>query len=253
VQPYRSFVAIGDSFTEGVGDEMPDGTVRGWADLVARGLQDATDEPVRYANLAVRGLLLEPIVAAQLPAARALRPDLLAFNGGGNDALRLRFDAGRLSELSREATRRAVDDGIQVLVITGADPTGRLPLGRVIHRRAEALACAVRDWAVDHPGVTFVDNWHDERLHEPACWSADRLHLGPTGHRRVAANVLHALGVDLPETPVESGAGTPTRDGLGYYTEHVLPWLGRRLRGHSSGDGRAAKLPTLAPVTTALD
>ena len=31
------FVAIGDSFTEGVGDELPDGRVRGWADLVAEG------------------------------------------------------------------------------------------------------------------------------------------------------------------------------------------------------------------------
>ena len=35
--PSVRFVAIGDSFTEGVGDELPDGRVRGWADLVAQG------------------------------------------------------------------------------------------------------------------------------------------------------------------------------------------------------------------------
>jgi hypothetical protein len=35
-------VAIGDSFTEGVGDDLPDGQVRGWAYLVALGLAAAT-------------------------------------------------------------------------------------------------------------------------------------------------------------------------------------------------------------------
>jgi lysophospholipase L1-like esterase len=253
VQPYRSFVAIGDSFTEGVGDELPDGTVRGWADVVARGLQDATDEPVLYANLAVRGLLLDPIVTEQLTVARGLHPDLLSFNGGGNDVLRLRMSVEQLSARTREATRKAVDDGIHVLVVTGADPTARLPLGKAIRRRGEALASAVRDWAVGHAGVTFVDNWHDERLREADCWSADRLHLGATGHRRVARNVLGALGIELPETPVEHGAGTPVRSGLGYYTEHVLPWVGRRLRGRSSGDGREPKLPALAPVDAAFE
>ena len=39
------FVAIGDSFTEGVGDELPDGSVRGWADLVAEGWADSSDNP----------------------------------------------------------------------------------------------------------------------------------------------------------------------------------------------------------------
>ena len=55
MQPIRSFVAIGDSFTEGVGDELPDGSVRGWADFLAAGLATSQGEPVRYANLAIRG------------------------------------------------------------------------------------------------------------------------------------------------------------------------------------------------------
>src|SRR3954468_9013393 len=32
---WRNFVAMGDSFTEGMNDAYPDGTYRGWADLVA--------------------------------------------------------------------------------------------------------------------------------------------------------------------------------------------------------------------------
>ena len=78
------FVAIGDSFTEGVGDELLDGTVRGWADLAAQGWADALGEPIQYANLAIRGRLIWPIVEEQLEPALALRPTHLAFNGGGN-------------------------------------------------------------------------------------------------------------------------------------------------------------------------
>jgi lysophospholipase L1-like esterase len=254
VHPYRSFVAIGDSFTEGVGDDLPDGTVRGWADLVAAGLQAAADAPVLYANLAVRGRLLGPILDEQLPAALALGPDLLSVNGGGNDVLRPRVSVPALSQRMRTAARRAAGSGARVLVVTGADPTARLPLGRAIRRRGDALADAVAGWAADEPGVAFVDNWHDEGLREPHCWSADRLHLAAAGHRRVAGNVLRALGLDLPDAAVQAahGAGPRSDGGFGYYARFVLPWVGRRLRGRSSGDGREPKQAALAPVPTVL-
>jgi hypothetical protein len=57
---YSSFVAVGDSFTEGMSDWRADGSPRGWADLVAARL--ALDTPgFRYANLAVRGNLVRQI------------------------------------------------------------------------------------------------------------------------------------------------------------------------------------------------
>ena len=56
------FVAIGDSFTEGVGDVLPDGRERGWADIAAQGWADAAGHPIQYANLAIRGKLAWPIV-----------------------------------------------------------------------------------------------------------------------------------------------------------------------------------------------
>ena len=84
------FVAIGDSFTEGVGDELADGTVRGWADLVAQGWANSLGHTIEYANFAIRGKLIQPIVEQQLEPALALKPTHLSFNGGGNDMLRPR-------------------------------------------------------------------------------------------------------------------------------------------------------------------
>ena len=239
------YVAVGDSFTEGIGDERPDGTVRGWADLVAEGLA-GTGEPVHYANLAVRGRLLEPIVREQLPAALGLTPapTLVTFNGGGNDLMRPGVEPRQLLELTELAVRQVLDAGVRLVLLSGADPSDRLPFGRTIHRRGAALTEGVAELAARHR-VTFVNAFADAELRRPQYWSADRLHLGSEGHRRVAGLVLAALGRPGAAHQFEAARPTGRRlpAELRYYREHVLPWLHRRARGRSSGDGRTGKHP----------
>src|SRR5579863_1947487 len=100
-----SFVAIGDSFTEGLNDALPGGGYRGWADRAAGWL--AGEYPgLRYANLAVRGKLLRQIVAEQVPAAAAMSPGLISIAGGGNDLLRPGADPDTLAELLDVAVAR---------------------------------------------------------------------------------------------------------------------------------------------------
>jgi lysophospholipase L1-like esterase len=246
------YVAIGDSFTEGVGDELPNGSVRGWADLVAAGLAAVRGGPVHYANLAVRGRLLQPIVGEQLAAALALSPapTLLTFNGGGNDMMRPGCDEDRLVELTEQAVRRCQAAGVELVLISGADPTGRLPLGALVHRRGAALTVRLADLAA-RTGVVFVDVFGDAEIRRPEYWSPDRLHLGPAGHRRVAGLVLTALGHPVAAHVVDPGPGRPRsiRVEARYYREHVLPWLLRRVQRRSSGAGRTGKHPDWVEVT----
>lgn len=251
-QPYRRYVAIGDSFTEGVGDELPDGQVRGWADLVALGLAQATPEPVSYANLAIRGKLLGPIVNDQLEPALALKPDLLTVCGGGNDMMRPRVEISYVVDLLDRVVDRAVAEGIHVVVLSGGNPSRHLPLGSLMQKRGDKLAEAARE-TFGKPGVTLVDNWIDTDLAEGRYWSADKLHLNATGHTRVATHVLNALNVPIPAGWAEGEAGeAPPRerikDTAAYYRAYVLPWIGRRLTGRSSGDGRPPKRPELTVV-----
>lgn len=249
---YTSYVAIGDSFTEGVGDDLGDGRVRGWADLVASALAAAADEPVLYANLAVRGRKLGPIVSEQLDAALAMRPQLLSINGGGNDIMRRRVSVDDIAAQTARAVRAAMDAGIHVLLLSGANPSDNLPGGRTVQRRGDELAVRVRARVPEH-GVTFVDNFADAGLRDLRYWSLDRLHLNAFGHARVASNVLTALGVPVPaawqveEVAAQAPLGRRAPS-LAYYREYVLPWIGRRLTGRSSGDGRSAKYPELTPV-----
>lgn len=245
---FSSYIAIGDSFTEGVGDELEDGSVRGWADLVAIGLAQASDDTVSYANLAIRGRLLAPIITTQLDAAIAQRPALISINGGGNDIMRPKVSIDDIAAQLVDAAQRATAHGIHVLLTSGANPTKHIPLGASIGARGEQLAQAVRAH-LPLDNVTFVDNWADAELTQLRYWSVDKLHLGPLGHRRVARNILTGLGVDLQD--IEEATGDdPKRPGTAaYWRGYVLPWIGRRLTGRSSGDGREPKIATLTPVS----
>jgi lysophospholipase L1-like esterase len=244
------FVAIGDSFTEGVGDELPDGRVRGWADLVAQGWADASGEPVEYANLAIRGKLVEPIVREQLEPALALKPTHLSFNGGGNDMLRPRTSISHVADQFSHVLRRCDEEGVTLIVLSGANPSGQLPLSRVIQRRGDVLSAAVVQRLHDRPDVLRALNWPDRELSTAGYWAEDRLHMNARGHHRVAARVLTALGQEppadwwslpaLPESVRQSGAA--------YYRAHVGPWVRRRLTGTSSGDGREPKHPEWSVV-----
>jgi lysophospholipase L1-like esterase len=245
------YVAIGDSFTEGVGDPQPGGRVRGWADLVAIGLADAHGS-VEYANLAIRGRLLEAIATGQCDAALALepRPDFMTFNGGGNDMMRSSWDAPRIEAFIRRVVDRTAEAGVSLVILSGPDPTERLPRGRVFAERADQLMGIVERVDAENDHVTFVDNYRDPEMRRAAYWDTDRLHLNPLGHARVASRVLDAMGVvtELPVAP----AGDPGRPGLlaeaAYVGRYVLPWLGRRLTGRSSGDGRVPKHPVWTVV-----
>lgn len=249
---FSSYVAIGDSFTEGVGDDLPDGRVRGWADLVALGLAAASTETVSYANLAIRGRLLAPIVSEQLDAALALAPALMSINGGGNDILRPRVSIVSIADQLEDAVDRAVASGAHVILVSGADPTSHIPLGSFVRARGDQLAASVRE-RLPKEHVTFVDNWADAELGRLPYWSRDKLHLNPDGHARVAGNVLAALGVPIPGAPdpgiSDRGGATEARERtVAYWRRYVLPWIGRRLTGRSSGDNRKPKIATLQPV-----
>jgi lysophospholipase L1-like esterase len=251
---WRSFVAMGDSFTEGMNDAYPDGTFRGWADLVAARLAVDAGPDFGYANLAIRGRLLDQVIDTQLEPTLTMRPDLVSFAAGGNDVLRPRMDARSLVERIDPVIARLRAAGADVILFRFADVTAHLPAQRIVGPRAAALNDGASQLAERH-GAYLIDLFADDAFHHPHMWSADRLHLSPAGHRRVAAHVLTALGVGIeddwmlvppmPEpTPWLLARGADLR----WAREHLVPWVGRHFRGQSSGDLVTAKRPALSPI-----
>lgn len=248
--PAVRFVALGDSFTEGVGDELPDGSPRGWADLVARGWAQGTGTPVAYANLAIRGKLARPIVDEQLEPALALKPTHLSFNGGGNDMLRARTPLSAIADLFSHVLRRCDQEGVTLVLLSGGDPSAQLPMSWLIRRRGDELSALVEARLAGRDDVVRAYNWPDRELATPAYWAPDRLHLNTRGHHRVAARVLTALGVEPPTDwwSLPESADAVRLGRAAYAREHLGPWLQRRLTGRSSGDGREPKHPEFVTV-----
>ncbi|HEX2356770.1 MAG TPA: SGNH/GDSL hydrolase family protein [Micromonosporaceae bacterium] len=253
---WGSYVAVGDSFTEGLDDPHPDGVgYRGWADLVAGRLAaEAARADFGYANLAIRGRLFDRIIREQVPLALAMRPDLVSFAAGGNDVLRRSFDAVGLVARFDATVASLRATGADVVLFRFADVMARLPGQRLIAPRVTLLNRAIGETA-DRHGATLVDLWADEEFYNPRLWSSDRLHMSAHGHRRVAAHVLAALGV----SPHPEWLAAPTRPAprpwvaargadLMWAGQHLAPWIKRRLMGRSSGDRVVAKRPTLGPV-----
>ncbi|HEY2506937.1 MAG TPA: SGNH/GDSL hydrolase family protein [Streptosporangiaceae bacterium] len=246
-----SFLALGDSFTEGVGDLYSDGSVRGWADRFAEHL-GAASPGLRYANLAIRGKLVGEVIAEQIPAAATLAPDLISLAAGGNDLLRPRADPDLVAAEFERAVQALRAAGSQVMLFTGFDPGG-FPLLRLIRGKTAAYNALIRDIARRH-GCLVVDLWTMNILADAREWGRDRLHLSPDGHRRVGLRAAEVVGVPVAEdwreplTPRERAPWLAARvQDAQWAREYAAPWVQRRLRGVSSGDGMVAKRPELLP------
>jgi lysophospholipase L1-like esterase len=259
-----SFVALGDSFTEGIGDPGADGIcLRGWADRFAERLA-ARSPALRYANLAVRGKRLREVAADQLPRAIAMRPDLVSIFAGGNDLLSITADPDALAHEFDDAVVRLREVGCQVLAFTGFDPRA-FPLLRLMRGKVAAFNMHVRGIAARR-GCHLADLWSMSMLTDPRTWSEDRLHLTADGHRRVALLAAEVLGIGvdedwrepLPARPASGGSWlsgpvswlTARASDARWVREHAAPWLVRRLRGMSAGDGIPPKRPHLLPLLT---
>lgn len=245
------FAALGDSFTEGVGDELPDGYVRGWADLFAEGVARSSGAPIDYANFAIRGRLLEPIIREQLEPAIALAPTLVSFAGGGNDMLRPSVDVTTLVKMTERTLHAFIDIGAEPFMLSSGNFTQWVPMGDRIKERGDEFVDAARTLA-EKLGIPYIDNWADTELAKRQYWAEDRLHLGPIGHRRVAANALEVLGFTVPadwQLQLDDIDGPSKIDNAKFAVQHVAPWIKRRLTGKSSGDGREPKYPDWVTIT----
>ncbi len=195
--------------------------MRGWADRFA-GLLDEARPGTRYGNLAIRGRLLQQIVDERLPVAFAARADLVGFSAGGNDILRVGRDPDEVAAPYEQAVRQLRAAGSRVLVFTR------------LRRRCH-----------------LVDLWSLDSLRDRRSFSDDRLHLSAEGHERVARLVASVVGI--PSGNPEEVYSTMTsagsrREDLHWAREHLLPWVGRRVRHQSSGDHVAVKRPDLVEL-----
>jgi lysophospholipase L1-like esterase len=249
------FVALGDSFTEGVGDPGPDGTLHGWADRFAQILAVRHDQ-LHYANLAIRGLTTRRILDTQLRPAVTLKPDLVSAVIGMNDLIRPKMDFRQFAADLDTLLSGLAATGAVVLTATLPTPAQGTPLPTPLRRslvkRMKLANAFIRRTATVH-GALCLDL---AEIMPPGIggWSDDRLHPGPDGHQAVANAYMDLLDgaaprrLDVAEIVTGDVVEPSLAEQLRWARQFLVPWVQRRLRGQSSSSGVVAKLPAYRAV-----
>lgn len=249
---YTRFVVCGDSYSEGMTDEVIDGNYRGWADRVADEMSKHVDG-FTYANLAIRGKLVGQVVEDQVPAALKFvtgKDTLVSFHAGANDALRPGYDSATTIAKYQSAVRKIAASGASLLLFTVLEDTGNKGKGsEVWKKRFAEFNQGVREVGRE-VGAMISDANHLDFFKDARFLAFDRLHLNQEGHWRVSQGVLELLGYPFDpawRTPLPPAKPTPwikrRITGVLWFFVFALPWIIRRIQGKSSGDGRSAKYP----------
>jgi lysophospholipase L1-like esterase len=248
--PYTRFIALGDSFTEGMQDERVNNQYRGWADRVADALASQTPG-FTYLNLAVRGKLVGQVIDDQIPVALKWiegPSTLVSFHAGANDLLRPSYDPNIVLPRYREAIKLLSETGCQLMVFTAIERVAKSgKMQEIWEQRFSTFNKIVREMAELYNGIV-IEATNDPDIGSRRFLDKDRLHLNPAGHHRVAQGVLQKIGgphdpdwrTDLPPLPRRSFLAK-VYDDLRWFVTFLIPWMSRRIRGVSSGDGRAPK------------
>lgn len=257
-QRYRRYVAIGDSQTEGLWDGDDENGLVGFADRLA-GMLDALYPGLKYANLAIRGMRIRDVLYDQFPRALSMRPDLITSCVGMNDVTRpgRSFDQA-LIDLDRLHARLA-ESGATVVTTTFPDVANLVPVGRLIESRVTRINDAIRAGAQRY-GFGLVDLYTAASMQDLDTWSADRIHASTKGHILFAAAAAEALNLPASNHDWARSSGIAVQPSpaarlyaqLRWTQNMLIPWIWRRVRGHSSADGREPKRPRLEYVGQAF-
>lgn len=247
---YTRFIACGDSFTEGMSDEIVDGQYRGWADRIADVMAHQSAE-FTYANFAIRGKLIHQVAADQVPVALAYvtgPQTLFSFHAGANDVLRPNYKPETALPLYAQTVRKIADSGATVLLFTVLERTDREG------KTADLWAARFGEFnknvraVAEEVGAIVADANEEGLLSDRRFLADDRLHLNEIGHDRVAQGILEKLGLPYAMSwreplPRLEKLSQPKRykSNLKWLLTFFIPWIWRRLRGRSSGDGRSGK------------
>lgn len=250
---YSRFIALGDSMTEGMSDEKIDGKYRGWADRTADVLAKEVSD-FTYMNLAVRGKLLQQVIDEQIPLVAPFvqgKETLISFHAGANDVIRPKYDPEVAKPKYRKGVADLVATGGTIVLFTVVEKVdGKSRVAQLWHERFSDFNEHIRSVAKEFDAI-LMEAQNAPFLGDRRLLNSDRLHLNPEGHWRLSQGVLEGLGypsdsnwrIPLPIAPKKSKLNKISENGIWIWT-FVLPWIWRRARGKSSGDGRVCKYPT---------
>ncbi|WP_142306820.1 SGNH/GDSL hydrolase family protein [Bacillus thuringiensis] len=191
---WKRFVAIGDSFTEGIGDEVEGIALKSWVDHFVQ----LCENDIEYANFAKRGLVTEEIRSQQLEKALTFNPDLVSLIAGANDVLKGRWNHDAYKNDMEFMVDTLSKAGADIIIANLPGFTVRLPFAfekkQVIKEQLleanEVIRSLSREYKLHH-----VDFWNHHLVNDNTLWSKDLIHPNSKGYVKVAELIFSSLPV----------------------------------------------------------
>ncbi len=195
---WKRFVAMGDSVTSGVGDDVDGIHCFSWAYHLAKELGEDNTE-FSYNNIAVKGQTAREIRQTQLEQCLAMKPDLVSVMGGGNDVLTNSWNAATFEREFKEIFSALSKTGITIISSTVPDfpRLESLPASHAEYMRGQIqeLNQLIRKICSQHD-VPYAELWHAPFTMNVSTWSRDGIHPNSIGYQQLA----HAMKQVLMQT-----------------------------------------------------
>ena len=191
---WKRFVAIGDSFTEGIGDEVEGIALKSWVEHCVQ----QWENEIEYCNFAKRGLVTKEIQSQQLEKALTFNPDLVSLIAGANDVLKGRWNHDAYKNDMEFMIDTLSKAGADIIIANLPDFTVRLPFAsekkQVIKEQLleanEVIHSLSREYKLHH-----VDFWNHHLVNDNTLWSKDLIHPNSKGYVKVAELIFSSLPV----------------------------------------------------------
>lgn len=194
IHMWKRFVAIGDSFTEGIGDEVEGIALKSWVDHFVQ----LCEKDIEYANFAKRGLVTEEIRLQQLEKALTFNLDLVSLIAGANDVLKGRWNHDAYKNDMEFMIDTLSKAGADIIIANLPDFTVRLPFAsekkqeikEQLLEANEVIHSLSREYKLHH-----VDFWNHHLVNDNTLWSKDLIHPNSKGYVKVAELIFSSLPV----------------------------------------------------------
>lgn len=194
VHMWKRFVAIGDSFTEGIGDEVEGIALKSWVDhFVQLCVND-----IEYVNFAKRGLVTKEIRLQQLEKALTFKPDLVSLIAGANDVLKGRWNHQAYKNEMEFMIDKLSKTDADIIIANLPDFTVRLPFSsekkQVIQEQLLEVNDVIRSLSREYK-LHHIDFWNHQLVNDNTLWSTDLIHPNSKGYVKVAELIFNSLPV----------------------------------------------------------
>ncbi|MGC5324716.1 SGNH/GDSL hydrolase family protein [Brevibacillus sp. SYSU BS000544] len=192
---WNRFVAIGDSVTKGIGDEVNNIPCRSWADHLALEWQNKNTS-FYYENLAIRGLTAAEVRETQLEKAVSLQPDIVSVVAGGNDVLKSVWNPTIFEREFTFMLERLSQTGATIISSTVPD----FPVLRKLpDQKAEQVRIQLQELnelirkSCEKYTILCSDIWRAPFTMDHSGWSEDGIHPNSIGYMQLAQFIKEDL------------------------------------------------------------